>query len=280
LLAKYEDEIAKASKLLGTNDKVRGSDEILQKVADLYYEAGVERWGDDYDIVLGGGFMSARSPYNIYAGDVLYGDLMSVLPFDNQLVLCAISGAKLRSRFFETDNDRYYISYGDYGASVKNSIVSSKTYYVVTDTYSSQYDSNGLTEIARYDETTFGRDLLAKFVEEGGWGAPAGQINLTTIPEALAIGSKLANNAETEKVYYIEGEIVSITSPDLYGNMTIKDKDGNTLYIYGTWDKTGANRYGNMSNPPQVGDKVVLVGTIKNYNGTIEMMNGRFYSVE
>ena len=102
---------------------------------------------------------------------------------------------------------------------------------------------------------------------------------MTSIPEALSIGGKLANYAETTATYYIKGTIIEITSPDLYGNMTIEDEDGNTLYIYGTWDKTGANRYGYMSNPPQVGDKVVLVGTIKNYNGTIEMMNGRFYDI-
>ena len=136
-----------------------------------------------------------------------------------------------------------------------------------------------MTEIARYDETTFARDLLAKFIEEGGWGAPAGPITLTSIPDALAIGQGLANNAETAVAYYIRGEIISING-SFYGNMTIQDEMGNTLYIYGTWDKTGSTRYGNMSNPPQVGDTVVLVGAIKNYNGTIEMIDGRFYSVE
>jgi 2',3'-cyclic-nucleotide 2'-phosphodiesterase (5'-nucleotidase family) len=279
LLAKYNDEIVKAGRVLGNNDKTRYSNEILQKVADLYYEAGLKRWGADYDIVLGGGFMSARSPYNIYAGEVLYGDLMSVLPFDNQLVLCSISGAKLKSQFFETDNNRYYISYGEYGATVKANIVANKTYYVVTDTYSSQYAPNGMTEVARYDETTFARDLLADFIEDGGWGQPAGEVILTSIPEILALGAGLANNEETSKIYYVQGEIVSITSPNLYGNMTIKDENGNTLYIYGTWDKSGANRYGNMNNPPQVGDKVVLVGAIKKYNGTIEMIDGRFYDI-
>ncbi len=279
LLVKYEDEIVNASRVLGNNNKVRNSTEILTKVAELYYETGMERWGEDYDIVLGGGFLSARSPYNIYAGEVLYGDLMSVLPFDNQLVLCSISGSKLRSQFFETSNGNYYISYGDYGASVKNNIKNNATYYVVTDTYSSQYAPNGLTEVARYDETTFARDLLAKFIEDGGWGAPLmGPIILTSIPDALAIGQKLANNAETAEVYYIKGEIISINS-SFYGNMTIQDEVGNRLYVYGTWDKTGSTRYGEMTNPPQVGDKVVLVGAIKNYGGTIEMIDGRFYDI-
>ena len=279
LLEKYKNQISNAEKLLGFNDKTRNSTEILNKTAELYYQTGMERWGDDYDIVLGGGFMQARSPYNIYAGEVRYGDLMSVMPFDNQLVLCSISGSNLQSRFFDLP-DSYYIYYGDYGASVKNNIVSSKTYYVVADTYSLQYTPNGLTEVARYDETTFARDLLAKFIENGGWGSklPEGEITLTSIPDALAIGKALAVGAETAEVYYVKGTIQSIASTT-YGNMTIADENGNTLYIYGTWDKAGANRYGQMTNPPQVGDKVVLVGAIKNYNGTIEMINGRFYDI-
>ncbi|MBR2321821.1 MAG: bifunctional metallophosphatase/5'-nucleotidase [Clostridia bacterium] len=280
LLEKYKNQISNAEKLLGFNEKTRNSTEILNKTAELYYQTGMERWGDDYDIVLGGGFMQARSPYNIYAGEVRYGDLMSVMPFDNQLVLCSISGSNLQSRFFDLP-DSYYIYYGDYGASVKNNIVSSKTYYVVADTYSLQYTPNGLTEVDRYDETTFARDLLAKFIENGGWGSklPEGEITLTSIPDALAIGKALAVGAETAEVYYVKGTIQSIASTT-YGNMTIADENGNTLYIYGTWDKAGANRYGQMTNPPQVGNTVVLVGAIKNYNGTIEMINGRFYSVE
>ena len=285
LMEKYADQIAKASKVLGTNDRVRGGDEILQKAADLYYEAGVERWGDEYDIALGGGFMSVRSPYNIYAGEVLYGDLMSVLPFDNQLVLCSISGYYLRKRFFENTDSRYYIGYGAYGESIKNNISSGATYYVVTDTYSSLYAANHLTEIERYDETTFARDLLADFIEKGGWGLPsAGGITLTSILDIEAIGERLKVNEETSEQYYVKGMIVEITHPDLYGNMTIQDEEGNQLYVFGTWDKTGSNRYGNMTEKPQVGDTITLVGTIKRYvNGStdmVELMNGRIYFVE
>lgn len=279
LLAKYKNQIMQADKVLGNNDKVRTSTEILKKTAELYYQTGMERWSDDYDIVLGGGFMQARSPYDLHAGEIIYGDLMSIMPFDNQLVLCSISGSNLQSRFFSLP-DSYYIYYGDYGTTVKNNIVASQTYYVVTDTYSLQYTRNGLTEVARYDETTFARDLLAKFIEEGGWGsAPTGEITLTSIPDALAIGKALKVGEETDEVYYVQGTIKSIASTT-YGNMTIQDDNGNTLYIYGTWDKSGSTRYDKMTDKPQVGDKVILVGAIKNYNGTIEMMNGRFYSVE
>ena len=110
-----------------------------------------------------------RSPYSLPAGQVLYGDLQNLFPFDNALVLCTISGYYLKSKFINTTNTNYYMAYSTYGNSVKNSIVSGATYYVVVDTYSSQYAPNHLTEVARYDETTYARDLLAAYIEKGGF---------------------------------------------------------------------------------------------------------------
>ena len=167
LLTKYEDQISPANRLLGYNDRYRSSDELLQTVAQLYYEIGEETWGDDYDIVLGGGFMSARSPYNLYAGEVTYGDLQTILPFDNQLLLCSISGSYLRSKFLETNNNRYYIHCGDYGNSIRYDIDPSATYYLITDSYSAYYGPNHLTVIAEYDPNVFARDLLADYIEAG-----------------------------------------------------------------------------------------------------------------
>jgi len=168
LLDKYESQINYADQVLGKNGTYLRYEGIAQLAADMYYKAGVERWGKQYDIVLGGGFMSVRSPYNLYAGDVTYGELMALLPFDNQIVLCSIKGRDLRNKFFYTNNDRYYISYGSYGEKLKNNINDNATYYIVTDTYTSQYRYNNLTEIARYDEDTFARDLIADYIREGG----------------------------------------------------------------------------------------------------------------
>ena len=112
--------------------------------------------------------MSIRSPGTLPPGDVTYGDLYSLFPFDNQLVLCSIKGQELRDKFFETDNDRYFIAYGDYGQQIKNNIDPNATYYVVTDTYSSLYGPNKMTEIARFDEDIFARDMLAEYIREGG----------------------------------------------------------------------------------------------------------------
>lgn len=168
LLEKYKEQISQAEKVLGRNARYRSGNELRQLIAELYYEAGLEKWGEKYALVLGGGFISVRSPYKLYAGQVVYGDLQSLFPFDNELVLCSIKGSYLRSKFFETTNSNYFIAYGEYGEEVKKNIDPNATYYLVTDSYTSSYAPNRLTEIERYDGETFARDLLAAYIEAGG----------------------------------------------------------------------------------------------------------------
>lgn len=167
LLEKYEEQIAPARETLGKAGRRWSKNEIRQLVAELYYEAGVAKWGDAYDIVLGGGFISCRAPGEIPPGDVQYALLQGILPFDNELRLCSISGRDLREKFFETDHSSYFIAYGDYGASVRNNIDPDATYYIVTDTYSSLYGPNNITEIADYDEGIYARDLIADYIRDG-----------------------------------------------------------------------------------------------------------------
>lgn len=169
LLAKYDSVIAPTRRVLGNNVRFRSSDELCDLAAKLYYEIGLQTWGDTYDIALGGGFFQARSPYNLNAGDVTYSDVQMIFPFDNQIVLCAVSGYKLQQKFFETSNSSYHISYGSYGQSLKGNIDPNATYYVVVDTYTSQYTPNGLTVVAQLAPDVFARDLLAEYIENGGF---------------------------------------------------------------------------------------------------------------
>ena len=167
LLQKYDDQVSLAYEVLGTNPSKMDSTEILQTVADLYRQAGEQRWGSQYNIVLGGGYLSCRSPYDLAAGQVTYGDLLDILPFDNRLVLCRIKGSDLKSRFINTTNTSYYISYTGYGNTVKNSIQDSSYYYVLVDTYSAYYAPNKLTVVEFYDDHIYARDLLAQYIREG-----------------------------------------------------------------------------------------------------------------
>lgn len=167
LLQKYAHLIDRSYEVLGTNSKHRSDSEIEQLVAKLYYEFGVERWGDVFDITLGGGFLKTRNPYNLAKGEVLYSDVYSLLPFDNNIVLCSISGKDLLNKFINSSSNDYYI-YSDKPISqIEAEIDPNATYYIITDTYTSSYASNRLTEKARYDVGFYARDLVADYIREG-----------------------------------------------------------------------------------------------------------------
>ena len=280
LMEKYKEQVSAGDAVLGYNDSYRSGDYLRQLVADLYAKVAEEAFSD-YDVVLGGGFLSVRSPYNLAAGQVTYAQLQMLMPFDNTLVLCSIKGSDLKSKFINTSNDNYFISYTAYGSSLKGQIDSNATYYIVVDTYTSTYAPNRLTEIARYTEGVYARDLLADYVRAGGLGSAPGEITYTPIPEIHRIGNGLSDNAETEKNYYVRGTVVSVSNTQ-YGNLTIDDGQGNTLYVYGVYDASGAIRYDGLSDPPRVGDTVVLCGPVKKYvNGgtvTVELMRARLIS--
>lgn len=282
LMEKYKEQVSAGDAVLGYNDSYRSGDYLRQLVADLYAKVGEEAF-PDYDIVLGGGFLSVRSPYNLAAGEITYSQLQMIMPFDNTLVLCSVKGSDLKKKFINTSNDNYFVGYTDYGRSVSSKIDNNATYYIIVDTYTSTYGPNKLTEIARYKEGVYARDLLADYIRAGGLGGKPAQITYTSIPDIHKIGGALADNAQTDGNYYVRGTVVSVTNTT-YGNITIDDGQGNTLYVYGVYDKTGATRYDGLTDPPRVGDTVVLCGPVKKYvNGgtvTIELMRARLMEKE
>ncbi len=150
--------------VLGKNASKRNGDAICETLAKLYYDKGVKQFGSKYKIVLGGGYLKTRNPYNVYAGNVTYADLFSVLPFDNDIVLGRIQGRYLKSKFLQSDNGnyRYYSTVG------VNEVSDDEDYYIITDSYTSTYRYNNITEVERI-KGTYARDLLAEFVSGGGW---------------------------------------------------------------------------------------------------------------
>lgn len=173
LLEKYDDLLGTMYDTIGVNRTTLDSTQIKNLVARLYYEAGVEQWGDTYDIVLGGGYLSVRSPYDLNSGAVNYSMLYMLLPFDNEVVLCSIKGSDLINRYFE--NGSYFIYVGDYGNYLRQqnsskkyvNIDVNKSYYIITDTYNLVYTANKLTFVATLGPV-YARDLVADYVAEGG----------------------------------------------------------------------------------------------------------------
>ena len=168
LMEKYASEVAKANEVLGKNSVYRTGDWLRALVARLYFEEGFKAWGEKYDIVLGGGYLSVRAPYNLSSGEVKYADLQSLFPFDNRLDLCTIKGKDLKSKFINTSNSNYFVFYGEYGQSVRYNIDDNATYYIIVDSYTSSYAPNRLTVVDSLADDLFARDLLAEYIKNGG----------------------------------------------------------------------------------------------------------------
>ena len=241
--------------VLGRNNTLRSSNEIGKTVAQLYLQKGQELWGEAYNVVLGGGFIKTRTPYDLQAGDVTYSQLYSLLPFDNALVLCQVTGKQLREKMLGSSS--YFCAYED---GLRDSLVDTEIYYIVTDTYTSFYKYNMFTEIDRL-ENYYARDLLKDFIAQEGWGAAPVEIS---IEEANAIGQALQNNETTFEAYELTG-VVSKVVNTTYGNLYIKDEEGNSFYIYGLYDASGRIRYDAMENPPKEGDVITVIGAITKY---------------
>lgn len=101
---------------------------------------------------------------------------------------------------------------------------------------------------------------------------PAADSTLS-ISDALALGASKAHNTYTENKYYVTG-VISEVYNEQYGNMKIKDAQGNILTVYGTYDATGANRYDAMATKPVAGDTITVYGIIGQYNDTPQVKNG------
>lgn len=173
LVELYKNEIGNPDEILGYNSKKRSSNDLAEAMAQAYYQVGEEEWGNEYQIVLGGGYIKSRSPYSLSTGNVTVRDLQALFPFDNTMMLCIVKGSDLWDKFFNTQNNNYHIAYGTYGAQVKenlkNGIGLSERYYIVVDSYTSDYAYNNLTVAKSLGNNIFPRDVLANYLLTNGW---------------------------------------------------------------------------------------------------------------
>ena len=93
-----------------------------------------------------------------------------------------------------------------------------------------------------------------------------------TIPEANELGNTFEKNQYTEDKKVITGEITEVQNTT-YGNVVIKDAEGNSILVYGLYSSNGATRYDTMETKPAVGDTITVLGIIGKYNAP-QMKNG------
>lgn len=166
LTAKYANEIGNPDEVVGYNGDYRSSDQLKRLMVQSYWEKGKTVWGGDYDIVLAGGYISVRDPYYLPSGNVTMRQIQTLFPFDNQMHLCKIKGRVLLNRYFNNKNYVYV-----YDEKIKTKLESGQGlndyYYIVTDSYNTDYAPNKLTMVKTLGDSFFPRDCLAEYIAAG-----------------------------------------------------------------------------------------------------------------
>ena len=102
------------------------------------------------------------------------------------------------------------------------------------------------------------------------------------IPVTEVTIAEFLSKPDDKNVYYmVTGTLDEIANPT-YGNVYIKDNDGNRLYSYGCypgWGATGDARKNAIANLDiHVGDQLTLIGAKTTYNGQPQINNGVYFS--
>ena len=289
---KYKNQYQFAYDVSGYNDTNRYASELKQTVADLYYEYGNTTWGSQYNLILGGGYISCRGS-NLPQGDVTYADLYTLFPFDNDISLCSISGKNLRNTQFITGSSNYYTKWSSYGESIRYNIDDYTTYYLVTDTYTVDYYTS-LNVIAKLENGgVYARDLLNRFIADGGYGAiPIETGHQGTLEDPRIVQEALeyaythpgssASAAGSLAMYYkgvVSRQAAFVSSQGDMSKVYIKDAGTDYEIMIYYLKKTDGNKYGtwNSVNDLQLGDELIIFGRAFYYNSTTPEFDNQTY---
>ena len=102
------------------------------------------------------------------------------------------------------------------------------------------------------------------------------EIQVTPIADLLKM--QLSDGEVTTERFYIRAKVDKVDNAT-YGAMTVSDESG-TIYVYNSKNADGTVGYANMDDKPYVGDTLVIYGTLKGYQGTIEIAEGYIVSFE
>ena len=299
LFEKYKDQYEYAYEELGINDTWKDATLLRQTVANLYLAAGMEKWGSQYDLILGGGYISCRGN-GLHAGMVIYADVLELFPFDNDVVLCSIQGYRLKNTQYITGSSNYFCDWTSYGNDIRWNIDDNTTYYLVTDTYNSDYAGNHLTVIDRLQAGgRYARDLLAEYIRASNWHVEttehAGTIDdPKTIAEALVYAAnhpgRNADEASSEGFFFKgivsrQANLHSTSSGDLRSVYVRDENSSDEMQIYYLTRCQGANLDNGKNwtgiDDLQIGYEIVFWGRPFYYNSSIlEFSSGAYcYSI-
>lgn len=136
-------------------------------------------------------------------------------------------------------------------------------------TLSDSVGTAGVTDVIfKADAYSYGRSSDAMTITCNGQvqhiNVVQGKVTITdaTCAEVLA--------GPDNKTYQVTGTVTAISNTT-YGNLYINDGTG-MVYIYGTLDKTGAEK-NFLSLGIEEGDEITVQGPKQTYNGTVELVN-------
>ena len=277
LLEQYADELVRVTEVVGYNNSYRNYDALAELAAEATYHAAVKRWGNTQyanKIVLGGGYLKPRSPYYLPAGNITYGDLYCLFPFDNDIILCAISGSRLKRQFMQTNNGDYHMYYSPYGATLDpNTLGLTDTYYVVVDTYTAEYNYSGMGAmpiVEYYSETEeyYTRDALADFAKgkgfNGGYTADVPDTPVTPQPVTYTDIKNIVNAGGVLTNITARGEVIAVSKQSFLFS------DGTGIIMF----------YTNSVPSVQVGDTVEVSGNTSMYSNNPQFSSNATYTVK
>ena len=149
-----------------------------------------------------------------------------------------------------------------------------KTYFMGT---SSTFKTFGMMEVSEASTSYVGQlYIYVQGNEETDSDSTQKEIDLSkydliSIAQAIEIANAAGSTATTER-YYIYGTIKEIKDAT-YGSMTITDGT-NEIYVYGSYDADGVNRYSDLSSKPKKGDQVVISANLCVFDGAPEVKAG------
>ena len=117
---------------------------------------------------------------------------------------------------------------------------------------------------------------ICKEIVRAAWECKL-DVELKTYAELEATVPEAGNT--TKEKYYTMGYIKSIEKAQ-YGSLTIEDRDGKTLIVYGSYNFDGTIGFNDLKNKPDVGNLIVVYGKMTNYNGTKEMKNAWIMQID
>ena len=239
---------------------------LSTEVAAQYYQAGV-------DVTVAGGEVTG---YGATSTWTVTKNPDGTYSFANGGKNIAMAAEFSSMKLGEVNDDWTIESLGGTLFNIKNVVRGNYMEWYASKENWSTYNSSSAATDDQFQLSIYviGKGLLgatASAPQQPPVNPPAG--NDLTIEEAIAMGTPMTHNTYTSEKYKVTGVIDEIYDT-AWGNMYIKDAAGNRLKVYGTYDATGDIRYDALTVKPVVGDTVVLLGIIGNYNEEAQMKSG------